>query len=171
MIGIAFMLPIWNHCTDRGVYVLTEKTIDALLGHRGAAAELVYADLGEIVDGGIRIKGAQGRIEWLTKCRDNAVKAGRARAKGAPRMPDGSFTPAERPSGVQRPMAGVQRPLVGRTSASQPCEEQEQEQEQESDVDVGSEKICAVTDRPKTGRLDRGGGNGKCTVPDDDVPF
>ena len=73
------MIRLWRQCTAMHTYILSASVVDAVLGANGAAA-LVESQLGEVVDGGIRIRGTRGRIEWLKKLRKNAQKGGKARA-------------------------------------------------------------------------------------------
>ena len=70
------LLVIWRQCTIEQRYVLPADDVRDVLGENGAEA-LVEARLGEFVEGGIRICGAQGRIEWLEKLRENGRKGGR----------------------------------------------------------------------------------------------
>jgi hypothetical protein len=69
---------IWKECTDRYTYVLPEMVINAILGPNGANA-VVISGLGQVAEGGIRICGTQGRIEWLNNCRTNGKKGGRGK--------------------------------------------------------------------------------------------
>ena len=73
------LLVLWRQCTIEQRYVLPADDVRDVLGENGVEA-LVRANLGEVVDGvGVRIKGAQGRIEWLEKLRENGKKGGRPR--------------------------------------------------------------------------------------------
>lgn len=74
------MLRLWRQCTDRCTHTLSVELIASVLGDNGADA-LVKSDLGERADGGIRIRGTSGRIEWLEKLRKNGRKGGKAKAK------------------------------------------------------------------------------------------
>ena len=71
------MAHLWRTCTQREVYVLPETTVAIFLGPRGVEA-LIEAELGERAEGGIRIRGTKGRIEWLKNLRANASAGGRA---------------------------------------------------------------------------------------------
>lgn len=73
------MAVLWRQCTALHSYVLPLSIIRAVLGEKGEAA-LVESQLGEAVDGGIRMRGTKGRIEWLKKLRKNAKKGGEAKA-------------------------------------------------------------------------------------------
>ena len=108
------MLLLWRQCTAQGIHVLSEQTVSVILGENGPSA-LVSCDLGEKVDGGIRIKGTTGRIEWLQKLKKNGKKGGRAKARnGRKQLPSNSLANAKQlPSNSLAP------------------QEQEQEQEQE----------------------------------------
>lgn len=71
------MAHLWRVCTLRETYTLDPVWIDACLGPKGHE-HLVAAGLGERVDGGIRIRGTSGRIEWLGQRRQAARKGGAA---------------------------------------------------------------------------------------------
>lgn len=73
------MLRIWRQCTAEGRYVLSADDVEVVLGENGITG-LERARLGVRVDGGIRIKGTEGRIEWLAKLKENAKKGGEAKA-------------------------------------------------------------------------------------------
>lgn len=64
------MARIWRQCTLEQRYVLPASIVSRILGDNGVNA-LIAARLGEKVDGGIRIHGTRGRIEWLKKLRSN----------------------------------------------------------------------------------------------------
>lgn len=88
------MARLWRQCTAESRYVLPVEDVESVLGEN-AVAGLERARLGEKVRGGVRIRGTQGRIEWLGKLRDNG-KFGKlgGRPKGNPRglargIPDG----------------------------------------------------------------------------------
>lgn len=74
------MLRLWRQCTDKQMHTLLLEHVISVLGANGPDA-LVKADLGEYVEGGIRIRGTSGRIEWLEKLRKNGKKGGKANAK------------------------------------------------------------------------------------------
>lgn len=74
------MLRLWRQCTDRNVVVLSVETCESVLGANASEA-LIKSELGEAVEGGIRICGTSGRIEWLEKLRKNGKKGGKANAK------------------------------------------------------------------------------------------
>lgn len=73
------MAHLWRTCTQRSTYVLDEPWIVACLGKNGVE-NLIQSGLGERTDKGIRIKGTQGRIEWLETKRQAAIKGGQASA-------------------------------------------------------------------------------------------
>lgn len=80
------MSRLWRQCTIETTYILPRETVIGVLGDRGVEA-IVCARLGEEVDGGIRIRGTRGRIEWLRKLRQNGKFGKRG---GRPkRNPDG----------------------------------------------------------------------------------
>jgi uncharacterized phage protein (TIGR02220 family) len=73
------MAVLWRQCTAQGTYVLSESVVRAVLG-ANASCGLLESGLAEASDGGFRIKGTRGRIEWLRKLRKNAQKGGKAKA-------------------------------------------------------------------------------------------
>lgn len=79
------MAAVWRQCTQETKHVLSAEMVRAILGENGPDA-LLKSCLGEPVEGGIRIRGTEGRIEWLTKIRKNGRKGGRpAQTKTEPR--------------------------------------------------------------------------------------
>lgn len=101
------MAKLWRQCTLENTQILHRVTVERVLGTKGFEA-LVFARLGEQTEvDRIRIKGTQGRIEWLQKVRENGSKGGR-------------------PKGVRK-----QNHLVSAVETkNQPRQEQKQEQEQ-----------------------------------------
>lgn len=76
------MVRLWMQCLERETYVITQPVIVALFGGAVDAPEwLVNAELAERTGDGYRIKGTQGRIEYLAeqraRARLNGVKGGR----------------------------------------------------------------------------------------------
>lgn len=72
---------IWAYQTDtytpdEPTYIVSEDVIEAELGP-GGAEDMVKAKLAERKPTGFRIKGSEGRIEWLWKKRNNGKKGGR----------------------------------------------------------------------------------------------
>jgi hypothetical protein len=94
------MAHLWSWCTDRATYVATEAIVRGCLGPAGVEA-ILGAELGERVEGGIRVRGTAGRVEWLDVKRKAAAAGGSATkalksAKAATRQPDRSQTEATR---------------------------------------------------------------------------
>lgn len=73
------MLRLWRQCTDHHTQILPVEIVETVLG-ADASGHLVKSGLGEVVEGGIRIRGTKGRIEWLQKARKNGKKGGLAKA-------------------------------------------------------------------------------------------
>jgi hypothetical protein len=82
---------LWHWCLSEETDIAPVKVVDGKLGKGGAAA-LVDCGLGEVVDGGIRVRGAAARVsEWQerqegwsnggTKAAANAKKVGRTRGR------------------------------------------------------------------------------------------
>lgn len=95
--AVGRMARLWGECTDRESPVLPVGAIRARLGPRGLEALCDVAELGERVDGGVRMRGTEGRHEWLGAARAQRQTAGRARATVAQRDAGGRFSagPAE----------------------------------------------------------------------------
>lgn len=70
------MVAIWNHCTDDETDVLTPDALFGLTAVVDMDKHLVRAGLGEVVAGGIRVKGAHERCSWLKKKRDAGRNGG-----------------------------------------------------------------------------------------------
>ncbi len=85
--AIGRMAHIWAWATEIEQDVVTDGDLAILLGKETeiAVRALVESRLGEVVDGGVRVKGCTGRIEWLGKMREGKRKGGRERAKTAKR--------------------------------------------------------------------------------------
>jgi uncharacterized phage protein (TIGR02220 family) len=79
---------LWRQCTMMQKHVLPTSIVETIVD----PAKLCAAQLGEEVEGGIRIRGTRGRIEWLGERRKAARKGGAVnKAKwGAKRKPNGS---------------------------------------------------------------------------------
>lgn len=76
------MLRIWRQCTIENSYFASPDFLRRILGPNGPEA-LVGARLGELVeDGFVRVRGAQGRVEWLESLRKNGKKGGRPKKLG-----------------------------------------------------------------------------------------
>jgi hypothetical protein len=69
--AIGRMAHIWAWATEIEKDVVMEGDLAILLGKDTdiAVRALVESRLGEVVDGGVRVKGCTGRIEWLGKMR------------------------------------------------------------------------------------------------------
>jgi hypothetical protein len=74
------MAHLWRWCTDRATYVVSEAVVRGCLGPQGVEA-LLESDLGERVEGGIRVRGTVGRVEWLDVKRKAGQAGGEASAK------------------------------------------------------------------------------------------
>jgi len=77
------MAALWRQCTQQQTHILRAEMVCSVLGPNGPDA-LVKSELGVAVEGGIRICGTKGRIEWLARLRKNGKKGGR------PRKPTGN---------------------------------------------------------------------------------
>jgi hypothetical protein len=107
------MIFIWSYCTERNTDKLTEEIIDLTAELHGFAETLRQCDLAVKIGNQFRIRGAKGRIEWLTRVRNNGKKGGR------PKKPDGNQLVSEletksKPSGFenQNPLALALSPAL-----------------------------------------------------------
>jgi hypothetical protein len=91
------MAHLWRLCTDKQTYIATERMVINCLGPNGMDA-IVQSELGEVVDGGVRVKGTKGRIEWIAAKRQASAAGGEANRirLEAMREPDGIHDQAER---------------------------------------------------------------------------
>ena len=117
--AIGKMARLWRACTDRQVYVLEESVVAIVID----PATLISVGLGERVDGGIRIRGTKGRIEWLAAKRKASRKGGLAnkakwRAKVEPNgYPDGSNL--ESPSSSSSSLASSKENILAVNTGNQ----------------------------------------------------
>ncbi len=94
------MARLWRQCTLEQSHALPVVTVLRILGPRGVIA-LIGARLGESLDENtVRIRGTDGRIEWLQKLRDNA-KFGKM--GGRPRNPS-KPTRVPKPKPMETPL-------------------------------------------------------------------
>lgn len=92
------MAHLWRWCTDRATYVVSEAVVRGCLGPQGVEA-LLESELGERVEGGIRVRGTVGRVEWLDVKRKASAAGGEATkalklSKSAESKPRWSHKPA-----------------------------------------------------------------------------
>lgn len=73
------MEDIWEECTQRETYYLTEEVINSITECENFCKLICDKEisLGEVTEHGIYIKGTDGRIEWIAKLRKNSRKGGR----------------------------------------------------------------------------------------------
>lgn len=77
------MAQLWGQCTDDETHVLSEAAIRGRLGARGVD-NIIEADLGERVEGGIRIKGTGAdTTDWLGNKRRAGSAGGKRRSSRA----------------------------------------------------------------------------------------
>lgn len=72
---------LWMHCIERNTSVLSKEIVDAMANRTGYAQAMIKAELAEPIEGSegfVRIKGTQGRIEWLSSARERQKKASEA---------------------------------------------------------------------------------------------
>lgn len=68
--AIGRMAAVWVYCIEKSEAVLPQALIDVVAEIPGYACWIIESGLGEVVeDGSVRIRGTEGRIEWLAKAR------------------------------------------------------------------------------------------------------
>lgn len=73
--GIGVMTAVWNQCQERGRKTLTRAELDGAASIEGLWMHVIEAELGEEAEEGcVRVRGTDGRIEWLEKNRENGAK-------------------------------------------------------------------------------------------------
>src|SRR5258708_14703117 len=83
--AIGRLAALWSRCTELQTDRPALHEIESRLGSSGADA-LVRAGLGErTADGGVRVRGCNGRTEWYGELQDQRSRAGKARAATAKR--------------------------------------------------------------------------------------
>lgn len=99
---------LWRYCTQKGTYIVPAEFIYASL--RIEPDGFIATGLGERVEQGIRVRGTEGRIEWLAERRAaaraggvaNKIRLANKPAANANEEPNGSQTGSElKPSGSQ----------------------------------------------------------------------
>lgn len=101
------MIHVWAYCTDQQAYSVSANLLDAMTEIADFGEALVKAGLAEgNLEQGYRIRGTEGRIEWLGKLRESASAGGRARASAARDekgrlLPGSSHMAGEHPAVVQ----------------------------------------------------------------------
>lgn len=105
------MAKIWRQCCQQQTVCLPAAFVVSVLGPNAVEA-LETAALGEVIDGGIRIRGARGRIEWLGRLRKNSRKGGRANAA--------NWKPKGKPDGspLESPAVAVAVAVISETESS-----------------------------------------------------
>ncbi len=100
------MAHLWRICTNRHAYIVSEAMVTATLGERGVDG-IIGSELGERTEGGIRVRGTAGRIEWLQTLRASSKAGGLANASrlASKRKPNGSNS---KPNGSQSEPNGSQ---------------------------------------------------------------
>jgi hypothetical protein len=79
--AIARVAMIWNYCTEKKIYSLSEALIETLSCVQNFSEFLVNKEVSLAVfdqeTGLYRVKGTKGRVEWLARLRKNGKKGGR----------------------------------------------------------------------------------------------
>ena len=90
------MARLYAHCTTEQEHVVTESRARSFLTDKGVLGA-VEAELLERVDGGLRVRGTEGRIEWYAEYKAGRRKGGLNRSAGAKRV-GGAFTTLSEPT-------------------------------------------------------------------------
>lgn len=87
---------LWSACTERESAVLPESFVRGALGAKGVEA-LVESGLGELVPDGCRVRGCEGRTDWLGSKRRASKAGGEANKRkfDSQTKPEGSQKGAE----------------------------------------------------------------------------
>jgi hypothetical protein len=103
------MARIWRQCTIEGTNQVENQMVMRVFGSGGVEA-LVRARLAELAGPShVRIRGTEGRIEWLQKLRENGNKGGRPKGSGT--KPLGSPDPKPLGSSNGNPPAPAPAPI------------------------------------------------------------
>jgi hypothetical protein len=107
-LGLGYILHVWEHCTHIQSTTLAAEVLDAIGDVNGFGEILVKAGLAEALEGkSYRIRGTEGRIEWLGKLRDNG-KHGSKGGRPKKENPDGLSEnnphgfPEQNPCGLEK---------------------------------------------------------------------
>ena len=84
--GRGIVLSLWSTCTELNTYDLPITAVDAIGmddgGVEGLAPGLIASGLAEAIEGErVRLKGTEGRIEWLADCKAAGRRGGLASAE------------------------------------------------------------------------------------------
>lgn len=99
--GLFLMIKVWNYCMERGLLKVPARDLDAI--YPGLSDAMIDAQLGELVPRSrarlVRIKGGDGRLDWLETARvigrENGAKGAQYGIKGG------------RPKTKEKPPLGV----------------------------------------------------------------
>jgi len=88
---------LWSACTEKQTHVASEALVRACIGPAGVQ-HMLEAELAERAEGGLRIRGTDGRIEWLGEFSERGAGAGKARAATAKRDSRGRLMSSKSPA-------------------------------------------------------------------------
>ena len=66
---------LWLHCTERCTYVLSETLVGSVVD----VEALILSELGDRVDGGVRLRGTEGRVEWFARMQQSGRNSAQKR--------------------------------------------------------------------------------------------
>lgn len=121
--AVGRMLRVWHECLERTSYTLPARVVAVHLGSPEGPDRLVEAELAEWAgDGVLRIRGTEGRIEWLEHKREtaraNGAKGGRPRSEKTKEKPtsviDGEPTPEPDRIPAETPLVPVIAPVTAK---------------------------------------------------------
>lgn len=110
-IGLGWMTFVFNECQERGSYALTNADLAIITDREDAATLIIESGLGEALgDAQTRIKGTEGRIEWL----ENARRVGRENGSkgGRPRKTDSGLLKNQVGLGAETPPPTATTPAI-----------------------------------------------------------
>lgn len=83
--GLWVCIRVWDYCTERGLLVVNARDLDAI--HEGLADAMIDAELcarvGQKRAQKLRIKGGEGRLDWLDRKRKEGAKGAEFGVRGA----------------------------------------------------------------------------------------
>lgn len=110
------MILVWNECQERETIWLSRTILDDTNPDiPDFSSHVIASGLAQEIDGEIRISGAEGRVEWLSKLRNNGKLGGRPKKnqKVSKRKPSGSSRnnpPAPVPTPAPTSYLGEEKP-------------------------------------------------------------
>lgn len=127
------MIRVWNECQERESFTLPAALVGVIMGHRNGAKWVAESDLAEFVDENtLRIKGTEGRTDWLAAkraaARANGSRGGRPTNRPKTNVgssPDSPGFPAETPPAPAPAPAPAKKKRPSASSPGKPASKRE----------------------------------------------